>query len=401
MTEAQPHEASRVALERFVAENNELLDLEQRLGRFNIFDALGLARAEIRHSNFLAWLLDPAESHGQGDLFLKAILMDLLRQAPTERRPLSPVEIDGAELVDVDVHREWSHIDLLIHARHPEFVIAIENKMHGGERSEKLERYEQAVAAAFPRVPALFVFLNPDGDDAPDGDWCAYSYRDVHRVLRRARDTAAGAVGTDVGVVLDHYLRLLETRLMDDPKIAELCRLIYKNHKQAIDLINKHGIEDDLGITDALAQHLIQPNLPWLAPRSNRRWIGIIPRSWTGVLRTADGSPNASSPLDCWVEADYYGTTSFFARIRLVIGPSPDPATRLRVIDALKAKPYNLAMVRKEPSATYTRLQAETLAKWNAEDSAPVDRIKAGAEKWLRANAAALDAIPKLAMQAG
>jgi hypothetical protein len=76
------------ALERFVIENDELLELEERIGRFNIFDVLRIARAEIRHSNFLAWLLDPAESHGQGDLFLKAILMDLLRQAPAEMRSL-------------------------------------------------------------------------------------------------------------------------------------------------------------------------------------------------------------------------------------------------------------------------------------------------------------------------
>ncbi len=58
------------ALERFVAENDDLLKLEEQIGRFNIFDALGIARVEIRHSNFLAWLLTPGESHGQGDLFL-------------------------------------------------------------------------------------------------------------------------------------------------------------------------------------------------------------------------------------------------------------------------------------------------------------------------------------------
>ena len=52
------------ALERFVVDNDDLLQLEERIGRFNIFDALGVAHAEIRHSNFLAWLLDPAESHG-------------------------------------------------------------------------------------------------------------------------------------------------------------------------------------------------------------------------------------------------------------------------------------------------------------------------------------------------
>ena len=86
---------SVAALERFVVENDDLLALEFLIGKFNIFDALKIARAEIRHSNFLAFLLDPAESHGHGQLFLNALLMDLLKTAPVDLRPLSPVDLDG------------------------------------------------------------------------------------------------------------------------------------------------------------------------------------------------------------------------------------------------------------------------------------------------------------------
>src|SRR5437763_158985 len=89
---------ARKALERFVIENDDLLTLESRIGTFNIFDALRIAHVEIRHSNFLAFILDPAESHRQGLLFLKAILIDLLKNCPAELRPLSPIDLDGAEL---------------------------------------------------------------------------------------------------------------------------------------------------------------------------------------------------------------------------------------------------------------------------------------------------------------
>ncbi|MFA7238170.1 MAG: PD-(D/E)XK nuclease family protein [Phycisphaeraceae bacterium] len=104
------------ALERFIVDNDDLLALEERVGRFNIFDALGITRVEIRHSNFLGWLLDPAESHGQGPLFLNAILMDLFKKARGDGMdvPLSPVELDGAELRGVDIRREWHNIDILI-----------------------------------------------------------------------------------------------------------------------------------------------------------------------------------------------------------------------------------------------------------------------------------------------
>ena len=44
-------------LERFVVDNPELEQLEDLLAKFNIFEVLKLQRQEIRHSNFLAWLL--------------------------------------------------------------------------------------------------------------------------------------------------------------------------------------------------------------------------------------------------------------------------------------------------------------------------------------------------------
>src|ERR1043165_135996 len=93
------------ALERFVAENDDLFALEEQIGRFNIFDALRIARVEIRHSNYLAWLLTPGESHGQGDLFLKSLLMDILRKARQRGidPPVSPVELDGADLQGVEI----------------------------------------------------------------------------------------------------------------------------------------------------------------------------------------------------------------------------------------------------------------------------------------------------------
>src|SRR3954468_19517483 len=113
MEQIDPKEAL-AALEWFIVENDDLLALASLIGRFNIFDALRIARAEIRHSNFLAFILDPAESHGQSQLFLRALLMDLLKSAPPHLRPLSPIEIDGVDLRGIEVRREWQNIDLLI-----------------------------------------------------------------------------------------------------------------------------------------------------------------------------------------------------------------------------------------------------------------------------------------------
>ena len=142
-TNVGPEDAE--ALERFVVDNDDLLALESVIGKFNIFDALDIARAEIRHSNFLAFILDPAESHGQGQLFLKAFLTDLLKAAPAKLRPLSPIELDGTDLRGVEVRREWRHIDLLIASQQPPFIAVIEDKIRPQGHSDQQSRYEATI----------------------------------------------------------------------------------------------------------------------------------------------------------------------------------------------------------------------------------------------------------------
>ncbi len=71
----------RKALEVFILNNPELEYLETKIGQFNIFEAVGMVRQEIRHSHFLAFLLNPSENHGLDDLFLKQLLIHTLSRA--------------------------------------------------------------------------------------------------------------------------------------------------------------------------------------------------------------------------------------------------------------------------------------------------------------------------------
>ena len=51
-------------LQELIVNNPDLEKLEGLLDRFNLFEALGIVRQEIRHSDFLAFLLDPRQNHG-------------------------------------------------------------------------------------------------------------------------------------------------------------------------------------------------------------------------------------------------------------------------------------------------------------------------------------------------
>lgn len=98
------------ALTRLVVECTELTDLEALLSRFNIFRVLRAAKHEIRHSNMLAWLLTPDESHGLGDRFFRRWLMRVVHNADDDiKRRLqlpSPIEIDALDVESVAVARE-------------------------------------------------------------------------------------------------------------------------------------------------------------------------------------------------------------------------------------------------------------------------------------------------------
>lgn len=47
------------------------IQLNEQISQFNPFEVLKLKGHEIRHSNMLAWLLNPNESHGLGFDFLE------------------------------------------------------------------------------------------------------------------------------------------------------------------------------------------------------------------------------------------------------------------------------------------------------------------------------------------
>jgi len=74
--------ANRAALYSLVIDNPEFELLEASLDQFNVFEALGAVRQELRHSRFLAFLLDPEENHGLGDEFARRVLQRVLIDAP-------------------------------------------------------------------------------------------------------------------------------------------------------------------------------------------------------------------------------------------------------------------------------------------------------------------------------
>lgn len=358
-------------LERFIADNDDLLSLEERIGRFNIFDALGLERLEIRHSNFLAWLLTPGESHGLGDIFLKAFLMDLFRKARQRDTspPVSPVELDGADLRGVDVRREWKNIDLLVTCEEPGFVVAVENKIDSGEHDDQLERYRNTIANDFQlqKRKRLLVFLALKGGRPSDGDWVPYSYKELYGALSRARNVNIASIGADVGVFLNHYLALIGDRFMENEELDKLCRKIYTNHRQALELIWERVPQVSSGLIARLIAWIEERPNDWHFIMSKRTEVHFVPAAWKGMLPSVG---RRTERHENWVSALLQATDNQL-RFTVKVCPTTDAKTRSLTLLRLLKDPNEFGFFpnRKALTGEWTQLLSENICELSDDDS--------------------------------
>ncbi|MEJ7841264.1 MAG: PD-(D/E)XK nuclease family protein [Rubrobacter sp.] len=145
--------------------NPDLERLEALLGRFNIFEAVGLVRQEIRHSAFLSFLLNPQENHGLRDAFVKRLLQEAIMSTPDTSAPVTPIELSLWDLDQIEVRREWQHIDIFLVDERNRLAVVIENKIDTGEHSDQLGRYYEVVKQHYPNCKVIGLYLTPAGDE--------------------------------------------------------------------------------------------------------------------------------------------------------------------------------------------------------------------------------------------
>jgi len=186
------------ALEDFVVRNPELERLESLLDRFNFFEAIGAVRKELRHSDFLGFLLDPSQNHGLGETFLKRFLQRILGSADLEPGGIRPVHLDVMGLSSTFVRREWQHIDVVCVSESNRLVVLIENKIDSGEGSDQLKRYLAATKAAYPGFTIIPIYLTPARDEPSNDGYIAVGYSVVCDTLEHLLKARQSTMGSDI-----------------------------------------------------------------------------------------------------------------------------------------------------------------------------------------------------------
>ncbi len=299
MSSSQP---TQQQLEALVVQCPELHALEIGLRRFNIFSVLRATNNELRHSNILAWLLQPNESHGLGDRFLRRWLMNLVRGATRERAP-TLAEIDSAEIRSVEVLREWRHIDVLVRIRlhdeeHP-WIIAIENKVDATQGDDQLATYRRRVDDAFSDARRLLVFLTMFEEEPADGSWISADYATLAAVLRAVVDENSERVGSQPRVLIENYLQTVREHAMGDDKLNELAKTIYRTHQAALDFIYEQREDPLLQLSTAVQERATRASV--VRRVSDKRFVRFLPNAWDVPKNTAGAAwgPEDSAYLLC------------------------------------------------------------------------------------------------------
>jgi hypothetical protein len=204
----------------------------------NIFQILRITKNEIRHSNFLSWLLDPNQSHKLGDIFLKRFLREVF--SSDKFGDLDQVDVEGMDLSKVEIQREWKNIDILIKLEN--VVVCVENKVLSKEHSEQLKRYKEIIENQFPNHHQTFVYLTPEGNNSEDESetYEPISYEFIVESLDRIVSVYGESLNEQVRNYIKDYITIIKRELMGTDKLTELSKKIYHNHKELFDFIIDH-----------------------------------------------------------------------------------------------------------------------------------------------------------------
>jgi hypothetical protein len=281
------YDEDRRALEAFIFDP-DLERLETLIAEFNIFEAVGAVRQELRHSDFLSFLLSPNQNHGLGDAFLKRFLMRVLMDAPGAQ--ISAVDIDLMDMDQAEVRREWRGIDILVHDPVNALVVVIENKIDSGEHGGQLARYLGTVQQQFPTARIVPIFLTPEGDEPSEETYLALSYGTVAEVIEALVDAQSSTLGPDVQTMMAHYTTMLRRHIVSESETAELAQRIYRRHQRALDLIFEHRPDLQLEISDYLIG-LIDSTDGLVRDYCSKTYIRFSPEEWDSIpaLQLSEG----------------------------------------------------------------------------------------------------------------
>ena len=345
-------------LEALLINNEAFNRIESYLNRFNPIRVMRMERMEIRHSAILAWLLDPRETHGLGDTFLRAFLSEALRGRQDLGRPTA-LDVSLSDMRDAEVRREWQGIDIFILLPRLNWAFVMENKFYSTQREDQLAGYIRAVRASYePQGESLLVrgiFLTLLDEEPQDASYAPIRYGTICDLLPRLLARTEGTIDQQVKTFLHHYLEIIrEEAGMSDERVTmeALARTLYRKHRKVLDFIIEHGATTDFIVAaealfgEGAEYHdvLTVGEKKYVYSHHTNYQYSFIPWDWVEKLggRQTEwpGCDDwwAGYPLICWFQLQE-GADASKGQLRLFaeVGPIENHEFRSKLIRAIES----------------------------------------------------------------
>lgn len=245
--------------------------VKEKINDFNVFEILGIVNNEIRHSNMIAWLFNPNESHNLGSQFIKYFIKEYINLMGDQTNYRELVKLLLNDFDDAMVLREWNHIDILVVSQESNFLIAIENKIWSKESGSQLVRYHNILEKEFVGYEKFLFYLTPDGLESSQSDiWMNISYTFILRCINKCMKT--NSINEETKHFLNQYIEILRRYILEDEELIKICEEIYFKHKRALDLIFEYK-PDIYNNISTLLQNTINENDDLILDDSNKTFI--------------------------------------------------------------------------------------------------------------------------------
>ena len=218
--------------------------LNEKVNSFNALKVLRLENHEIRHSNVLAWLLNPIDNHQLRDYVLRKFLEHLILIEENSANPqIKQVEkILNYSLMDCHVYREVKtdknrFIDLLIVNQQYKYVILIENKFYASESINQLDDYLSFIENTFQGFTIIPVYLTLDGEEPSNPNYMVLTYERIESILNTILMFYEDQLSNEVYQFIKDYNQILKEKFYTNQDQILLAIEIYRTHKQTIDTL--------------------------------------------------------------------------------------------------------------------------------------------------------------------
>ena len=205
---------------------------------FNAFDVLRYSDYEIRHSNVLAWLLTPGETHGVRDTFLKKV-GECLRQKKHSGK-LQPLDVAASFAAeDVRVERERDYVDVMVFfKKEPRVLLVVENKpsRRAPDHVEQLRCYvkEQCEKCGDSYCIQGVLLTASPSSDPEHKDYLHLSWHEVRCLVASLLEE--GCVSSaEVTAFLRHYIDIVDRNILGQGPSSDSFRRLLKDHGPTIE----------------------------------------------------------------------------------------------------------------------------------------------------------------------